>query len=79
MRGLLLKLFQEHGISVRVGDIDLPELWQADGLFLTNSLIGIWPVRELAGHRFRLGLPAQDLVQQALEYAFTPKSTDPLR
>ncbi len=70
MRGVLLEQFRERGTVVRVTDIDLAELWQADGLFLTNSLIGIWPVRELAGHRFRVDPLDPVLVQKVRERAF---------
>jgi 4-amino-4-deoxychorismate lyase len=70
VRGLLLERLRERGTVVRVTDIDQAELWQADGLFLSNSLIGIWPVRELAGHRFRVDLLDPSLVQEIRERAF---------
>lgn len=76
MRGLLLELFRERGIAVRITDIDQAELRQADGLFLANSLIAIWPVRELAGHRFRVDLLDPGLVQEVRKRAFGHDSSE---
>ena len=41
--------------SVRVSDVTLEEVWSADELFLTNSLIGVWPVRRLDGRDYAVG------------------------
>ena len=39
--------------------MELQDLHGADALFLSNSLIGIWPVRELEGRYFDLAaIPA---------------------
>lgn len=40
------------GLSVEETDIDLQTLADADELFLTNSVTGAWPVRELIGKEF---------------------------
>jgi len=49
MRQMVLDLAAELGIPCRVTDVPLQRLQQADALFLTNSLIGIWPVRQVDG------------------------------
>jgi 4-amino-4-deoxychorismate lyase len=36
-----------HDIALQVRDIRLDEVLHADELFLVNSVIGIWPIREL--------------------------------
>jgi 4-amino-4-deoxychorismate lyase len=46
-RGRVLAWALQHGIALQVRDVTLEEVRQADELFLTNSLIGLWPVREL--------------------------------
>ncbi len=48
MRGLIAE-------SARVVDLTLSELRGADELFLTNSLIGLWPVRQLDGQAYAVG------------------------
>jgi len=47
MRALVLDIALRQGIPARVREIRRPDLERADALFLTNSLIGIWPVRKL--------------------------------
>ncbi|BBI99589.1 aminodeoxychorismate lyase [Ferrigenium kumadai] len=37
----------QHNVSLQVRDVSLDEVLQADELFLVNSIIGLWPVREL--------------------------------
>ncbi|WP_435626728.1 aminodeoxychorismate lyase [Candidatus Ferrigenium straubiae] len=37
----------QHGVTLQVRDVALEEALQADELFLVNSVIGLWPVREL--------------------------------
>ncbi|HKJ76024.1 MAG TPA: aminotransferase class IV, partial [Gammaproteobacteria bacterium] len=55
-RRLLLEYAGRHGIPVSVDDETYPaDLDAADELFVTNSVIGLWPVRELAGRTYRTG------------------------
>lgn len=42
-----------NGITVEVRDVPYAELFKADEVFLCNSLIGLWPVRELAGRTWK--------------------------
>ncbi len=48
-RRRVLGLAAEAGLAVGEGEIRPEDLHEADEVFLTNSLIGIWPVRELDG------------------------------
>lgn len=41
-----------HGVPCWVRQFGLAELLAADEIFLVNSLIGLWPVRELSGIRW---------------------------
>lgn len=42
-----------HGISVHERKIKLDELYVADELFICNSIIGVWPVKQLADHHYK--------------------------
>lgn len=47
MRGMVMELAHEAGLELEQGRLTLNDLDNADGLFVTNAIIGIWPVREL--------------------------------
>jgi len=55
VRALLIELAQSAGIKVVEDRVDRKELMAADELFVTNSVIGIWPVKQLELQRFELG------------------------
>ncbi len=42
----------QHGVTLQVRDVALEEALHADELFLVNSVIGLWPVRELGQRRW---------------------------
>lgn len=47
MRELVLELAEKLGISTYMDDFTPIDIFQADEVFLTNSLIGIWPVNKV--------------------------------
>ena len=47
MRNIILKLCEAHGIMAIKDKISYQALKEADEVFFTNSIIGIWPVREI--------------------------------
>lgn len=49
MRAAVLGLAAAEGVPVQRGRYTPEDLLASDALFLTNAVIGIWPVRELAG------------------------------
>lgn len=55
MRAALLDAARAEGMAVDVRDVDYEELFQADEVFLCNSLFGIWPVRSVTGHHWPVG------------------------
>ena len=60
VRGLALRIAGDLGIEVPESDIAVSDIAAADGLFLTNSLIGVWPVRRLGTEILSLkSLPAE--------------------
>ncbi len=70
MRGVVLDLARELGIDVNIRQITLPEILQADSLFLTNSLIGIWPISEIEGKSFSLDYIDQNFISEAIKRAY---------
>ncbi|MDH4275468.1 MAG: aminodeoxychorismate lyase [Gammaproteobacteria bacterium] len=49
VRNEVLTLATQGGYGCRVQDLSLTDIYSMDELFLTNSLIGLWPVRECVG------------------------------
>jgi 4-amino-4-deoxychorismate lyase len=47
MRDKVIKYSAENGNPVNIQDIPYTLLFEADEIFLTNSIIGIWPVRKV--------------------------------
>lgn len=47
MREQVMKLAPQLAMSVATGAYPLAHVQDADGVFLTNSVIGLWPVRQL--------------------------------
>jgi 4-amino-4-deoxychorismate lyase len=73
MRGLVMDVAAEMGIEVKVTDLGLPDLWDSEGLFLTNSLIGIWPLREVNGRAFAVDAIDAGLKERVLQLALAPE------
>ncbi len=65
MRGLVLEAAAAAGEPVLETEIGMQQLAGAEELFLTNSLIGLWPVRWLAGRTLDTG-PVTRRIARAL-------------
>lgn len=56
MRELVLETSKElTGIDARIAPLSVGELLSAEEAFLTNSLIGIWPIKRIDGTSMRVG------------------------
>ncbi|MEE9141695.1 MAG: aminodeoxychorismate lyase [Gammaproteobacteria bacterium] len=53
VREVVLEHAERDGISCEVRDVDQAEIREFEEMFLTNSVIGIWPVKEYEGHPFK--------------------------
>lgn len=73
VRALTLELAAGQGIDCQERDLLPQDLTQAAGLFLTNSLIGCWPVRHLDGRDYAIGSLPWDLMSAVVEAARTPE------
>jgi 4-amino-4-deoxychorismate lyase len=58
MRAEFLEAWRSSAQSIVIRDIDPAELETASEIFLSNALIGVWPVRSLDGRAFSVGLAA---------------------
>lgn len=67
MRREVIEAAQKKGIPVSIGDYQPMQVLEADELFLTNSLIGIWPVTQLDGNMFPPGRIALELQAMQLQ------------
>ena len=52
VRGLILERAPELGLEVREERLGLGDVRAADGLFLCNAVIGVWPVRRFGGREY---------------------------
>ncbi|TAN83834.1 MAG: aminodeoxychorismate lyase [Gallionella sp.] len=65
-RGRVMAWALQHGIPLQVRDIALEEALQADEFFIVNSIIGLWPIREL-GERHWNHFPLATQIRLDLE------------
>ncbi|NJD08238.1 MAG: aminodeoxychorismate lyase [Methylococcaceae bacterium] len=63
MRARVMRVAAEFGQGVVEGRIGLDQVRAADEVFLTNSLIGIWPVAEFDGRRYPPGPHSRALME----------------
>ena len=69
MRGMILDSARALGINTLIQAISIDELMTADEVFIGNSLIGIWPVRQLDAQHFPVGPQTQGLMQAVSPYS----------
>lgn len=68
-RARILAWAEVQARPVRITPIGLPQLLEADEVFLSNSVLGLWPVRELAGQCWT-DFPLSRALQTALFQEF---------
>jgi branched-chain amino acid aminotransferase len=56
-RANVIRLCGEHGVPLRLADVDLAEVHAADEAFVTGTFGGLTPVREIDGHALPATLP----------------------
>lgn len=66
MRHLVLDMARQQQLAISECDIRIADLFEMDELFLTNSVIGIWPVIQLDKKQFQAGRITQLLKQTLL-------------
>ena len=68
MRRKVLALAQSLQVRVQIRDAQWDEIDSADELFLTNSLVGIWPVAQLGSRRWQAPGPVTSELMQRLAH-----------
>jgi len=63
MRGIVMEAARDQKLGVSVDNISVADIQNADELFLTNSVVGIWPVREFESQTYTKGPVTQQLMQ----------------
>lgn len=66
MRQRVIRRAIDFGITTRIQGINHDFAFDADELFVTNSLIGIWPVKNLEGQSFPVGTITTQLAKSLL-------------
>lgn len=62
IRATVIELAEKNEIPCRIGRFTMDNLLSANEVFMTNSLIGIWPVRNLDSQQFTVGKMTQKIV-----------------
>lgn len=62
IRGQVINIAQQAGLTVHEGQLSLDDIYQSEELFLCNSVIGVWPVYQLENHVFKLGPISQQFI-----------------
>ena len=62
MRRAVLETARALGVSTAERDLSLSDVLAADELFMTNALVGVWPIAAIDGHRFAVGPITQRLM-----------------
>ncbi|MGC2165160.1 MAG: aminotransferase class IV, partial [Gallionella sp.] len=65
-RSRVLSWATQHGYAQQIRDVHLNELFSADELFLVNSIIGLWPIRQLKQSNWA-GFPIAMQIRHHLE------------
>lgn len=73
-RARVLAAARATGIEVREGRFTLADLVRARGAFLTNALIGVWPIRSFEAHDFDLALLPWALIDRVRSRLLQPES-----
>jgi len=76
IRDLLIQYAPTWGYRVHVGDYPLTELATAEAVFLTNSVIGLWPVRQVQQWRYPLGSVVRALQDQLRAQAWMMRDVE---
>ena len=66
MRAEVLQQAKTLGIATHIGHLTPEDFLQANEVFITNSLIGVWPVRELGDNHYTVG-PVSSHIKETIK------------
>jgi 4-amino-4-deoxychorismate lyase len=55
MRTIVLESASQLGLTAEEAELDLASFEQADEVFVTNAVFGVWPVKRLRDTVFQVG------------------------
>lgn len=64
MRQQVLDIARQAGMTIEVRDVAVAELETFDAVLMSNSLIGVWPVRRIGNYQYKPHPFCQSLVSQ---------------
>ncbi len=73
-RARLLEMAREAGLSIQERRLALDDLLRAQGAFLTNAIIGVWPIRSFGGCDFELSRLPWTLIERVRARLLQPES-----
>ena len=68
VREIILQTATELQINTQETQLQKQQCYDADELFLTNSIIGLWPIRQLEQNQFEIGPITQQILRKFNEY-----------
>ncbi|MCF7971999.1 MAG: aminodeoxychorismate lyase [Methylococcaceae bacterium] len=73
LRQLILEFAKTYEIPFKINDLTKEFVLSGDELFVTNSVIGIWPIKSIAGQSYMPGFLTQKISQYLAEYKISEK------
>lgn len=61
IKGIIRQKIVDLAEDVAIKQISLPELLDADEVFVCNSIIGLWPVTRINDRKYKVGSIGQNL------------------
>ena len=72
MRQCVINEAKDNGFDVLIKPVSVDEVMRADEVFLTNSVIGIWPVNEFNQMKYNGFNIASKLLKNIINNEFIP-------
>jgi len=68
MRGIIMVMASDHGLSAIEHTFTKDELLTADEVFVCNSIVGIWPIKQIAAKCFSVGVRTRQLQAWLIQF-----------
>ncbi len=73
VRSLVLELARCDGCRVLIDDIHLAQIGRMQGMFLTNAVAGVWPVRQFQNNNFDINQLPGSLLEAVRQQTHRPE------
>ncbi len=68
IRGIILEAAAQNELKIEQTRLSRQDVVSADELFVTNSVFGLWPIRQIEQHRFKIGVITRKAITWLEEY-----------